>query len=144
MHKTSERKRPRGSLMQYLGAAMAALAFVLTAFAVAMHVTDDEPAGPKILSADEAAELGNPVIELGEMYIRGDLSVGAAETISVINRGVAPHNLAVERGPRTPDLQPEKAAELDLSTLSDGAHTVYCTIEGHRAAGMEAELVVGL
>ena len=47
---------------------------------------------------------------------------------------------AFDRG----DRQRERfdAANLDLTSVSKGTHTVYCSIEGHRAAGMEATLEV--
>lgn len=133
----------RGSLSQYLTVVLAAAAFVLVAIAFASDVTEDKPAGPAITSADDVEASGNPVVELGEMYIEGDLAVDGGATLAVANRGVAPHNLVIENGPRTPDLDSEKGFELDLAGVAAGTHTVYCAIEGHRAAGMEAELVVG-
>jgi plastocyanin len=133
----------RRSFSQYVAVLMAAAAFVLVAVAFASHLTEDTPAGPKIMSAEQAAASGKPVIELGEMYVRGDLSIAKGTTVVVANHGVAIHNLSIEGGSRTPDLDPGKAFELDTSTLPSGTYTVYCMIEGHRAAGMQANLVIG-
>lgn len=141
LHETEVRPT-RGSPSQYVALLMAMAAFVLVAIAFAADVTEDKPAGPKFLSADAAEASGKPVIELGEMYIEGDLKVGAEPAVMVANRGAIQHNLVVEAGPRTPDLDADKAYELDISTVPAGKHTVYCAIEGHRAAGMEAVLEV--
>jgi plastocyanin len=143
MRTTTDVEAVRRSPVAYIALFLAAAAFVLVAIAFAAKVTETDPAGPKLMSADDAAKSGNPAIELGEMYIRGDLAVGSGATVSAINRGAAPHNLTVGNGPATPDLNPNRAAELDLAPLPDGTYTVYCSIDGHRAAGMEAELKVG-
>ena len=132
-----------GSILQRLSVVMAAAGLVLATIALGSMIVDDDPPAPKILSAKEAAAAGNPTIELGDMFIRGDLSVTAAETLAVINRGTVPHNLTLEGGPRTPDLNHDQAVELDLATVAPGTYTVFCAIEGHRAAGMEAQLIVG-
>jgi plastocyanin len=103
---------------------------VLGAIALAGVVVDDDP--PQA-----------PTIELGEMYITGDLAVDSGANVVVVNAGIVPHNLAVEGGPRTPDLGRNTAAALDLAAMPAGSYTVYCAIEGHRAAGMENVLVIG-
>ncbi|MGH8978034.1 MAG: hypothetical protein ACRDV7_08180 [Acidimicrobiia bacterium] len=46
-------------------------------------------------------------------------------------------------GPRTPDLTSDQTAELDLALVAPGTYAVFCTIEGHRAAGMEEQLAIG-
>jgi FtsP/CotA-like multicopper oxidase with cupredoxin domain len=52
------------------------------------------------------------------------------------------HNLTVEGGPATPDLSGGESASLDLGALSEGTYVVFCSIPGHREAGMEASLAV--
>jgi uncharacterized cupredoxin-like copper-binding protein len=68
-------------------------------------------------------------------------------TFVVQNVGKIPHDLAIE-GPnltgtaKTPTIAPGKTAKLTVS-LGQGTYQLYCTIPGHRAAGMVAKLAVG-
>jgi uncharacterized cupredoxin-like copper-binding protein len=68
-------------------------------------------------------------------------------TFVVQNAGKIQHDLAV-KGPgvagtsKTPLLSPGQSAKLTVS-LSTGSYTLYCTVPGHEAAGMKAELAVG-
>ncbi len=140
---STEPRRAHSPPLQWLAVVAAAVGLAFAAIALAAVVTDDDPAGPEVLSADEAAGSGNPTIELYEMFITGDLSVESGATVTVINGGSTVHNLEVEGGPRTPDLNGDEAADLDLSQLAAGTYTVFCEIEGHRASGMEEQLVIG-
>lgn len=68
-------------------------------------------------------------------------------TFVVHNVGKIPHDLAVS-GPgataasKTPLISPGSSADLTV-TLSAGSYTLWCTVPGHRAAGMVAKLSVG-
>ena len=42
---------------------------------------------------------------------------------------------------KTPLISPGQSAKLTV-TLAAGTYTLYCTVPGHRAAGMVAKLVV--
>ena len=70
-----------------------------------------------------------------------------AYTFDVHNDGKLPHDLAIE-GPnlsgtqKTSLISPGKDATLSVS-LSAGSYTLYCTVPGHRSAGMVAKLTVG-
>lgn len=136
------RDRQPLDVVGFLASIVAAAGMVLAVWALALVIVDDDPPAPKIMSAEDVAASGAPVVELGEMFVRGDLRVEQGATIAVVNTGSAPHNLAVEGGPITPDLDGGEATELELSTLDPGTYTAFCAIEGHRAAGMEAQLVV--
>jgi hypothetical protein len=39
-------------------------------------------------------------------------------TLNVVNQGAVPHNLTINGGPTTPDLQPGGTATLDLGTVT--------------------------
>ncbi len=70
-----------------------------------------------------------------------------AYVFDVHNVGKLAHDFAVQ-GPnlsgttKTPLISPGKTATLSVS-LSAGTYTIYCTVPGHRAAGMVTKLTVG-
>ncbi len=61
------------------------------------------------------------------------------------NEGQVPHDLAVEGpgvdGAKTPVIDPGATAEVDVE-LRSGDYELWCTVPGHRDAGMEAEVSV--
>ena len=67
-------------------------------------------------------------------------------TFVVENAGKIQHDLAlqgtgVSASTKTPLISPGKSAKLSV-TLAAGTYTLYCSVPGHRAAGMVAKLVV--
>ena len=82
-------------------------------------------------------------IELNEWSITGDLEVGPGDlTITLSNSGTMVHNLVFENGPRSVDINSGETVTLEVGELEPGTYVIYCDIAGHRAAGMEARLVV--
>ncbi len=68
-------------------------------------------------------------------------------TFAVKNIGKIPHDLAVSGAggsgtAKTPLIGPGKSAKVTV-TLAAGSYTLYCSVPGHRAAGMAAKLTVG-
>jgi FtsP/CotA-like multicopper oxidase with cupredoxin domain len=83
-------------------------------------------------------------LELHEFGIHGDLAAPIGQvSLHVTNSGTMVHNVSLEGGPSTPDLNPGEEANLDLGPLDAGVYTLFCSIAGHRESGMEAQLVVG-
>ena len=119
--------------------AIALVAVAAVALALVVVSKDD---GSGIESAADAAASGLPVIELGEMYIEGALTIESGATVAVVNEGAAPHNLVIFGGPTTPDLSSGQAVELDLSELAPDNYLMFCSIAGHKEAGMEGVLAV--
>lgn len=138
----SESTRAPNRPSQFVAALMAIAGLVLSCGAIVLLIHHDDPPQPKFLSAEAVQSSGDPAILLGEMFIEGTLEVPAGTTIAIANIGAVPHNLTVENGPQTPDIESGKAFELDLSTLDPGTYTVFCAIPGHRGGGMEAQLVI--
>jgi uncharacterized cupredoxin-like copper-binding protein len=139
---TDTETTPQRSPWMFVASAIAAVGLALSVVALGGVITDDDPAKPDLLSAEDAANSDLPTIELGEMYIAGDLTAPADGSLMVVNAGAAPHNLTVEAGPHTPDLNGGDAYEMPLAPLTPATYTVFCSIPGHREAGMEAELVL--
>lgn len=119
--------------------ALAALFFGVIAVYVAAG--DDTGSGTATATAASA-----PVaVTLGDLFIEpGALEVPAGDvTLAVANEGSAQHDLTVEElDVATPTIDGGGSATLDLGTLAAGDYTLYCSIPGHRAAGMEATLAV--
>ena len=120
------------------GVALAALFFGI----IAVYVAADD--GASTTSATTAAAAPVPVT-LDDLFIEpGELEVPAGNvTFDVSNAGSGPHDLTVEElGVKTPALEGGASGTLDAGVLEAGSYTLYCSIPGHRAAGMEASLTV--
>jgi uncharacterized cupredoxin-like copper-binding protein len=80
---------------------------------------------------------------LTEFAITAD-SVPVGGALRVTNDGTTTHNLVVEdTDAATADLAAGASEDLDLAGLEAGTYTVFCSIPGHRDAGMETALQVG-
>jgi uncharacterized cupredoxin-like copper-binding protein len=67
-------------------------------------------------------------------------------TFEVKNAGSIDHALEVEGNgveKEISPISPGSSAKLTVNLSKNGAYEVYCPIDGHRAMGMEAKLVVG-
>lgn len=87
------------------------------------------------------ATAGPVAVELSEFKISGDLTVGSGGTLDVTNAGSQIHNLVIDGDGSTSDLNSGDSESLTVA-VDPGTYTVYCSISGHREAGMEAELTV--
>jgi plastocyanin len=111
-------------------------AFAIMAAVIAIRGGDTATAAP----ADEQ-QSGH--LSLTEFSIDGDMEFAPGSLLlNVSNDGSQVHNLTVEGGEATPDLQAGDASTLEVANLSSGSYVIFCSIPGHRDAGMEATLVV--
>jgi uncharacterized cupredoxin-like copper-binding protein len=62
-------------------------------------------------------------------------------TFTVKNAGKIPHDFAIAGGPKTSLIAPGKSATL-TTTLKAGPIELYCTVPGHKQAGMDLKLTV--
>jgi uncharacterized cupredoxin-like copper-binding protein len=60
-------------------------------------------------------------------------------TFVVKNAGKVPHNLTIQGGKATPNINGGGSAKLTV-TLKKGTYTLYCSVPGHRQLGMVAKL----
>jgi uncharacterized cupredoxin-like copper-binding protein len=62
-------------------------------------------------------------------------------TFQIKNTGTIPHDLAVVGGPKTPLIQPKGTGTLTVK-LKPGTTELYCSVPGHKAAGMDLKVKV--
>src|SRR4051794_8801671 len=70
-----------------------------------------------------------------------DVAAGTNLTLHVMNKGAIPHNLTVDGGPKTADLAPGGMEDLHIGTVTKAIQP-YCSIPGHKAAGMVLKINV--
>jgi uncharacterized cupredoxin-like copper-binding protein len=62
-------------------------------------------------------------------------------TFQIKNGGKIPHDLAITGGPKSSLISPGKSATL-TATLKKGPLELYCSVPGHKQAGMDLKLTV--
>ena len=120
-------------MMAVLGGGVA-LALVILAVGVTFGGSDDG-------GGDEGASGDATPVALTEFAIDGSLAVAPGGTLDVTNEGSQIHNLVIEGGDSTADLGSGESESMVVD-LSEGEYEVYCSISGHREAGMVATLAV--
>jgi nitrite reductase (NO-forming) len=65
---------------------------------------------------------------------------GTRVVLEVVNEGDEVHDLALEGGARTRRLDPGQSQRLDLGVISRSVPQLYCTLPGHRPAGMTLDI----
>jgi nitrite reductase (NO-forming) len=83
-------------------------------------------------------------IELGDMYIKpATITVpnGASVVLHITNAGVMPHDFRTEGGAATPLISPGASSDLTAGPMT-ASSTAWCTIAGHKQAGMSLAIVV--
>jgi plastocyanin len=104
----------------------------------------EEAEGGSAGSASEVAVEADPSGELA--FTKDELTAKAGEvTVDFTNQASIPHNVAIESENGEQLGETEVVSGGSDSTVVDlpkGTYTYYCTIPGHRQAGMEGTLVV--
>jgi nitrite reductase (NO-forming) len=83
-------------------------------------------------------------IELGDMYIKpATITVpnGASVVLHITNAGVMPHDFRTEGGAATPLISPGASSDLTVGPIT-ASNAAWCTIAGHKQAGMSLAIVV--
>lgn len=81
--------------------------------------------------------------DLTEFAIDGpsEIPTGLVD-LEIENVGAVVHNLVIEGGERSIDLNSGESTTLEAVDLAPGEYIIFCDIAGHRDAGMEATLTV--
>ncbi|GLW66247.1 hypothetical protein Arub01_44910 [Actinomadura rubrobrunea] len=124
-----------------------AIGSLLTAFAVVIAVSGQDgtpgPTGAGHEHAAAAAGVRTVDVTLAGMRVRPSTIKAAPGTrlvLRVTNADAQYHDLRLATGQRTPMLRPGQSATLRLPPL-DGTIEGWCTVAGHRAAGMTMRIV---
>jgi len=97
---------------------------------------------PQIATASPASVSFD--IELGDMYIKpATITVpnGANVVLHITNAGVMPHDFRTEGGAATPLISPGASSDLTVGPMT-ASNAAWCTIAGHKQAGMNLAIVV--
>ncbi|MFP5321008.1 MAG: multicopper oxidase domain-containing protein [Acidimicrobiia bacterium] len=122
---------------------LAVFAVVVSFIAVGasiVAVTDDGGGGQEVVA-------GEPLtldVTLGDMFIEPSsitVPAGTDLTLAVTNDGAMPHDLALADGTGTPMLEPGERVEQHFGVMT-ATTEAWCTVPGHREAGMILEIVV--
>lgn len=100
----------------------------------------------RTLSATQA-----PAVEVAEINVVGNefsfspenISVKAGEKVKINfkNSGRAPHNLIIEKlGIGTKTISGGQTDVVEFTVPSSGTYAFFCSVPGHRSAGMEGSL----
>ena len=132
-------------------AVVCVLLFAAQLTSVWVFGAESEAKGAEAVAANQGASASTHTIKVSEKEFSIDLpalkSLTAGKYVfEVKNVGKIPHDLAIEGGKvagpsKTPTIPAGKSATLTVS-LEKGNYTLYCTIPGHRAAGMVAKIAV--
>lgn len=138
----SDRDRSGSSMLYGAIVAVIGLAIVLTivglvGVAVFAIVNDDGGGG-------DAAITSQLDVSLTEFSIDGELTAPAGNVqLNVVNAGAIEHNLAVrELGVQSRNMTSRGVYTLLLGDLEAGTYELFCSIAGHEASGMVAELTI--
>jgi nitrite reductase (NO-forming) len=70
-----------------------------------------------------------------------EVARGTHVVLNVVNEGDENHDLAVDGGAKTRTLSPGQSQRLDLGTVV-GDRSAWCTLPGHKLAGMTLDIQV--
>lgn len=126
------------------GTVLAALVLFAAMVAAAVFTSSESRGSNDDPDGAGMGELRTIEVELGELYVEPssiEVDHGEQVILRVTNRGAAPHDLLVgDTGTRL--LDPGDSEEIVVGPFDTGLRA-WCTVPGHREAGMEMEVVVG-
>ncbi|MFF0224010.1 multicopper oxidase domain-containing protein [Streptomyces sp. NPDC004629] len=127
-----------------LGTAGGAVLIVLAVLVANSGGSTERPAAAAGTEHGGATVTRTVDVTLANMRIRPsriEVSAGTGLKLRVTNKDVQRHDLKVDGGPATPLLSRGESRTLDLGPVTED-RTAWCTLPGHRAAGMTLDIVV--
>jgi uncharacterized cupredoxin-like copper-binding protein len=123
---------------------------LLPVLVLALAACGGKSGGSKTVAAASGGG-GGQTIQVKEMEYKltpSSFTVAKPGTVTFVakNAGTIDHALEVEGNgveEKTSTISPGSSAKLTVDLSKAGTYEVFCPIDGHRAMGMEAKLVVG-
>ena len=129
---------PAGLFALFAVMSMLALAISIVAIVVAGGCDNERP------TPEGAGPVETLPIELGDLFVKPDrveVPAGTHLMVEVTNNGDLVHTLNLEGGTGTDRLQPGESQTADFGVI-DADTQAWCTIPGHKEAGMLLDIVV--
>lgn len=126
--------------------AMFCLFGTVVAVAMASRISDGDGGGGGSSSSGSAAS-GEAVtieVELGDLFVKPssiEVPAGSPVTFEVTNAGAMPHDFKVNGENGTAMLDPGASETVEVGPF-DESTSAWCTVPGHREAGMEMAITV--
>ncbi|HLX19957.1 MAG TPA: cupredoxin domain-containing protein [Gaiellaceae bacterium] len=114
--------------------------FLLAAMLSAVTIFGKESVAKGATSASKGATITATETEFKIALSTHTVKAGSV-TFDVKNGGKIPHNLTIQGGKATPNINAGQSATLTV-TLKKGSYTLYCSVPGHRQLGMVTKLAV--
>ncbi|MEV5575077.1 multicopper oxidase domain-containing protein [Spirillospora sp. NPDC052269] len=117
---------------------------VLLVLAVLVANGGRDTGGPAVAGGTTGTGTRTVAVTLADMRIRPakiEVAAGTVLRLEVTNADAQQHDLKVEGGPTTPMLSKGRTHVLDVGRITKNRQA-WCTLPGHRAAGMTMDIVV--
>jgi nitrite reductase (NO-forming) len=129
---------PAGLFALFATMSVLALAISIVAIVVASGQHDEGP------PAGGGGPVQTVAVELGDLYVKPDhieVPAGTHLMVDVTNNGGQVHTLNLQGKTGTDRLQPGESQAVDFGVI-DADTQAWCTVPGHKAAGMLLDIVV--
>jgi manganese oxidase len=113
----------------------AVAAFLLAALGIIVVVNDDG-------STTTTTAAPVPVSMTEFAFSPSSVTAPVGGQLEAVNDGSMAHNLVIDGGPGTGDVNAGQSELLDLTGLAPGTYTFTCTIAGHADSGMRGTLTI--
>ena len=134
-----EQSSGTGALFSII-AAIAVVVLVVPGLILALVLTQDDDGSPRVEATGERQTFD---IELGDLFVRPssiEVPAGTEVVLRVANNGAMPHDLKLDGRDGTALLEPGASEEVTLGVIAANAQA-WCTVPGHKEAGMVLDLV---